>query len=84
MKQEDVYAEVPITLSAETGYHQLGTFFDRMSRLPRLVTMKEMKLQGVEKGAGSIKADVILATYLFRPEGAPPPEPPKGGAPSAR
>jgi len=84
MKQEDVYAEVPITLSAETGYHQLGAFFERMSRLPRLVSMKEMKLQGNEKGASSIRADVILATYLFRPEGAPLPEPPKGAQPGGR
>ena len=84
MRQEDVYAEVPITISAETGYHQLGTFFDRISRLPRLVTMKEMKIQGAEKGGVTIKADVVLATYLFRPEGAPPPEPSKGGAPGAR
>lgn len=84
MKQEDVYAEVPITLSAETGYHQLGTFFERMSRLSRLVSMKEMKLQGTEKGPSSIRADVTLATYLFRPEGAPPPEPPKGAQPGGR
>lgn len=78
MRQEDVYAEVPINISAETGYHQLGTFFDRISRLPRLVSMKEMKLQGVEKGPGTIRADLVLATYLFRPEGAPPPDPLKG------
>ncbi|HLC40325.1 MAG TPA: type 4a pilus biogenesis protein PilO [Methylomirabilota bacterium] len=84
VKQEDVYAEVPITLSAETGYHQLGTFFERMSRLPRLVSMKEMKLQGNEKGSGSIRADVTLATYLFRPEGAPLPEPSKGAQPGGR
>ena len=84
IKQEDVYAEVPITLSAETGYHQLGTFFERMSRLSRLVSMKEMKLQGTEKGPSSIRADVTLATYLFRPEGALPPEPPKGAQPGGR
>ena len=84
MKQEDVDAEVPITLSAETGYHQLGTFFERMSRLSRLVSMKEMKLQGTEKGPSSIRADVTLATYLFRPEGALPPEPPKGAQPGGR
>ena len=78
MRQEDVYAEVPINISAETGYHQLGTFFDRVSRLPRLVSLREMKLQGMEKGPGTIRADLVLATYLFRPEGAPLPDPAKG------
>jgi hypothetical protein len=27
---------------------------------------------------GTIRADLVLATYLFRPEGAPLPDPAKG------
>lgn len=79
----DVYSEVPITISAETGFHQLGNFFERLSRLPRIVTLQDIKLQGIERPSGTVKADLTLATYLFRPEGAPPPAPPKG-APGAK
>lgn len=79
----DVYSEVPITISAETGFHQLGNFFERLSRLPRIVTLQDIKLQGIERPNGTVKADLTLATYLFRPEGAPPPAPPKG-APGAK
>ena len=78
----DVYSEVPITISAETGFHQLGNFFERLSRLPRIVTLQDIKLQGIDRPNGTVKADLTLATYLFRPEGAPPPAPPKG-APGA-
>ena len=82
----DVYSEVPITISAEAGFHQLGNFFERLSRLPRIVTLQDFKLQGIERPTGTTKADLTLATYIFRPEGAPPPAPPKGprATPGAR
>lgn len=74
----DVYQEVPISISAEAGYHQLGSFFDRLSQLPRIVTLTNLKLSGIARPTGTVRADLILATYVFRPEGAPPPPPPTG------
>jgi type IV pilus assembly protein PilO len=80
---KDVYSEVPISVSAEAGFHQLGSFFERLSRLSRIVTLTDIKLQGIERPTGTVRAELTLATYLFRPEGAPPPAPPKG-APGAK
>jgi len=74
----EVYSELPITISAEAGFHQVGRFFERLTRLHRIVTLTEMKLQGIARPAETVKADLTLATYVFRPEGAPPPAPPKG------
>lgn len=73
---KDVYQEVPISLSAEAGFHQLGTFFDRLSRLPRIVNLVDMRVIGIERPTGTLRANLTLATYVFRPEGAPPPPPP--------
>ncbi|MBI4591403.1 MAG: type 4a pilus biogenesis protein PilO [Candidatus Rokubacteria bacterium] len=75
---KDVYQEVPISLSAEAGFHQLGTFFDRLSRLPRIVNLVDMRAIGIERPTGTLRANLTLATYVFRPEGAPPPPPPPG------
>ena len=75
----EVYSELPIAVSAEAGFHQVGSFFERLSRLQRIVTLTEMKLQGIARPTGTVKVDLTLATYVFRPEGAPPPAPPKGG-----
>lgn len=78
------YSEVPIVVSLESNFHQLGSFFDRLSRLPRIVTLTAMKLTGIERGGSSqggpptVKADFTLTTYLFRPHGAPPPALPAG------
>lgn len=74
----DIYQEVPISISAEAGYHQLGSFFDRLSQLPRIVTLTDLKLSGIARPTGTVRADLILATYVFRPEGAPPAPPPTG------
>ena len=80
---KDIYSEVPISVSAETGFHQVGSFFERLSRLPRIVTLTEIKLQGIDRPTGTVKADLTLATYLFRPEGAPFPAAPPKGTPGA-
>ena len=75
---KDIYQEVPISVSAEATYHQLGAFFERLSRLPRIVNLTDLKLAGISRPTGTLRADIVLATYVFRPEGAPPPAPSKG------
>jgi type IV pilus assembly protein PilO len=82
LSTKDVYQEVPITLTAETGFHQLGTFFDRLARLPRIVNLLDMKLTGISRPTGTVRAELTLGTYVFRPEGAPPPPPPPGTRPA--
>lgn len=79
---KDIYQEVPISVTAEAGYHQLGTFLSRVARLPRIVNLTDMKVTGISRPTGTIHADLTLATYVFRPEGAPPPPPP-GARPRA-
>jgi len=50
--------------------------------MPRIVSLNEFKMLGIDRPQGSVRAELILATYMFRPEGAPPP-PGKPGAPGA-
>ena len=87
----DYYAEIPITFTAEGNYHQFGSFFERVARLPRVVNVGDLKISGVAptrdaKGPvsatnGPVRGELILATYMYRPVGSPPP--PKSGAPAA-
>src|SRR5262245_14357216 len=72
-EDRDNVAEIPITLSAEGTYHQLGTFFSQIGRIPRIVNLGDFRLAGIDRPTGSLRADLTLATYLFRPEGSPPP-----------
>lgn len=67
--REDV-AEVPVNVTAEGGYHQVGAFFARVSRLPRIVDLGDFRMIGIERPTGSMRAELTLATFMFRGEGA--------------
>jgi len=78
----DYYVEIPISLTAEGGYHELGEFFERLAGLPRVVNVAELKVTGLTKSRLSLRAEVTLATYQYRPVGSPPaPKPAPGSRP---
>src|SRR5213594_4348932 len=73
---KDYYSEITIAVSAEAGYHQLGEFFERVAKLARVVNVAEIKLGGLNRPRTPIRAELVLATYMYRPVGsAPPPRP---------
>lgn len=77
-RNKDFYAEIPVTLTAEGSYHQLGQFFETVARLPRVVNVADLKLSGVSQGKHPVRAELTLATYMYGTV-APPPKP---GAPA--
>ncbi len=80
-EDRDVLSEVPIAVTAECTYHQLGAFLERVGKMPRIVSLGEFRLIGIDKPTGTVRAEMTLATYMFKAEGAPPP-PAKPGAPA--
>jgi type IV pilus assembly protein PilO len=80
-EDRDSVAEIPIAVTAEGTYHQLGSFFSRMGRIPRIVNVGDFRVAAIERPTGTLRADLTLATYLFRPEGAAPPPPAAAGTP---
>src|SRR5213593_4485468 len=74
----EYYSEIPITLNAEAGYHQFAEFFERVAKLARVVNVTEIKLTGVSRPRNPVRAELVLATYMYRPIGAPPPPKPPG------
>lgn len=81
-EDRDVLTEVPIAVTAEGSYHQMGAFLQRMGQMSRIVSLGDFRLLGIDRGSSTVRAELTLATYVFRPEGAPPP-PAKPGAPGA-
>lgn len=74
----EVYTEIPIAVTGEAGYHQVGEFLEKVARFPRVVTVTELKMGTGPRPRVLVKADLILATYMYRPIGAPPPPKPAG------
>jgi type IV pilus assembly protein PilO len=87
-EEKAVLTELPIALISESGFHQLGVFFDKVGRLPRIVNLGDFRMSGIERSTGTVRAELTLTTYVFRPEGAPPPaakpgQPAPAAAPAA-
>ncbi len=80
-EDRDVLSEVPIVVTAESTYHQLGAFLERVGKMPRIVSLGDFRLIGIDRPTGTLRAEMTLATYTFKAEGAPPP-PAKPGAPA--
>jgi type IV pilus assembly protein PilO len=86
-----LYAEIPVDVEIGGGYHTTATFFDSVSRLPRIVNITNIKMGNahIDKGRLIIQTSFIATAFAAsEPVAAgdkkPPaakgkPEPPKGG-----
>ena len=64
------YAEVPIRIEFLGSYHQAAVFFDRLSRLSRIVniTELEMKHSNAQADPPQLKVEGIATTFRFLEE----------------
>ena len=63
---KEVYAEIPIKMSVSGTYYSLAKFFDSISKLPRIVNVKDLKLVKKKKKAANIDLDASFTTVTFR------------------
>ena len=68
------YAEIPVSMNVTGRYHDLAAFFDKVSRLPRLVNIDNIQLKAPAKG-DKLKTTCTAITYRFIE--AKPKAPPK-------
>ena len=75
---KDFYKEVPYTVDVEGTYHNLGIFFDRVSRLPRLINLANVKVkaQAAQTASNTIAASGVAKTYVYVDKPPTPPGPP--------
>lgn len=61
-----MYEEIPITLELSGGYHNVGVFFDRVSKLTRIVNMLNVKMGSAKlekNGVLNIKINCTAMTF---------------------
>ena len=80
-KQQALYAELPYKLQAEGTYHDLGMFFDRISKFHRIINVSDISIKAkLQPGPGAtIVAECVATTFVLQ-EGRPAPA--KPGAPA--
>ncbi len=73
---KDFYAEIPITINVRGPYHNMGYFFDQVSKLERIVSVSNVKMSAPKKEGGEmlLKSDCRLVTYRFTNVELPKPQ----------
>lgn len=63
----DFYAEIPISINVRGPFHNMGYFFDQVSKLERIVSVTNVKMSSpkMERGEMVLKSDCRLVTYRF-------------------
>ena len=67
-----MYQEVPYRLTAEGTYHNLGFFFDRISKFPRIINVGEISIKAGRPGDpnATILAECTATTFVLQEGGA--------------
>ena len=70
-KPADFYAERPISIRVVGGYHQLGAFAQNIAKLPRIVTLEDVKIAPL--GAGDqLGVNATAKTFRYLDSGETP------------
>jgi len=84
---KEIHAEWPIKLQVEGTYHNLGFFFDRISKFPRLINVGEVRIRAVStpEPNATITADCTATTFVLLDAPAPEAAPAgRGAGPAGR
>jgi type IV pilus assembly protein PilO len=66
--QQKLYAEIPYKLQAEGTYHNLGYFFDQVSKFPRIINIGDIALKAKSPAEpnATITADLVATTFVLQ------------------
>jgi type IV pilus assembly protein PilO len=64
---KEFYAEIPVDISVSGTYHQVAVFFDKVSNLPRIVNIRDIKMvpAGQKDIGGALTTTCQAVTYKF-------------------
>ena len=63
---QKVYYSVPILVSAECGYHQLGRFINALEKADRFMKISDIKIEAASDAHCRHQAQLIVVTYVMK------------------
>ncbi len=63
-KQKNFYAEIPVSIHVSGAYHNVATFYDKVSRLSRLVNIDNINIT-TPKSGDKLSTSCLAITYRF-------------------
>ena len=77
---KEFYAMIPVRLDLIGTYHELGTFFDRISKLNRILKVDSVTLTR-QKDSARLQVNCTIVTYRFVEK---PPQPAPAAPPAKK
>ncbi len=67
-KQQPLYAEVPYRLAVDGTYHNLGQFFDRVSKFPRIINVNDIAIRakGTPEPSSTVTVECTATTFVLQ------------------
>lgn len=65
-QRKDFYAEIPVEIEVFGGYHQVARFFDRISKLPRIVNITNLSMGDPKMVQGQVVLKTRCMTTTYR------------------
>ncbi len=65
----EFYKEFPIVMDVEGDYHDLGVFFDRISKYSRIINVSGVTISALQGGQHSIKSSFTATTFVYDDKG---------------
>jgi type IV pilus assembly protein PilO len=67
-RRKEVYMEHPFSISVQGNYHNLGMFFDQLSRLKKIFTVNSVRIRPLKQMTStfSINVSFTTSTYTYK------------------
>jgi len=65
LRPVEFYKEFPIQMEIEGDYHDLGVFFDRISKYSRIINVSNVVIGARSGGKGSIHSNFTATTFVY-------------------
>jgi len=68
LRTVEFYKEFPISMDVEGDYHDLGVFFDRISKYSRIINVSAVSIAAMQ-GPHSIRSSFTATTFVYDDKG---------------
>jgi type IV pilus assembly protein PilO len=65
-QKKEFYIELPISITAQGNYHDMGSFVSGVAALPRIVTLHDFSILPDGKTLTGLKLDILGKTYRYK------------------
>lgn len=68
-RQAEFYIELPIAITVEGSYHDMGTFVSGVANLSRIVTLHDFQIKPAGRGGENLSMQIEARTYRYLDSG---------------